>query len=36
MSRMTVEEVYRGEKYDVISSATADYLNNGVRRADLA
>ena len=29
MSRMTVEEVYRGEKYDVISVATADYLMNG-------
>ena len=29
MARMTVEEVYRGEKYDVMSAATADYLNNG-------
>ena len=29
MARMTVEEVYRGEKYGVISAATADYLNNG-------
>ena len=29
MARMTVEEVYRGEKYGVMSAATADYLNNG-------
>ena len=29
MSRMTVEEIYRGEKYDVMSVATADYLTNG-------
>ena len=29
MARMTVEEVYRGEKYDVMSATTADYLNNG-------
>ena len=29
MSRMTVEEIYRGEKYDVMSTATADYLING-------
>ena len=29
MARMTVEEIYRGEKYDVMSVATADYLNNG-------
>ena len=29
MARMTVEEVYRGEKYDVMSAATADYLMNG-------
>ena len=29
MARMSVEEVYRGEKYDVISAATADYLTNG-------
>lgn len=29
MSRMTVEEIYRGEKYDVMSVATADYLMNG-------
>lgn len=29
MSRMTVEEIYRGEKYDVMSAATADYLMNG-------
>ena len=30
MSRMTVEEIYRGEKYDVMSVATADYLMNGL------
>lgn len=29
MLRMTVEEIYRGEKYDVMSVATADYLMNG-------
>ena len=29
MARMTVEEIYRGEKYNVMSAATADYLNNG-------
>lgn len=29
MARMTVEEVYGGEKYDVMSAATADYLMNG-------
>ena len=29
MVRMTVEEVYRGEKYGVMSAATADYLMNG-------
>lgn len=29
MSRMAVEEIYRGEKYDVMSAATADYLMNG-------
>ena len=29
MARMTVEEVYRGKKYDVMSAATADYLMNG-------
>lgn len=29
MARMTVEEVYRGEKYNVVSAATADYLMNG-------
>jgi len=29
MARMTVEEIYRGEKYDVMSVATADYLMNG-------
>lgn len=29
MARMTVEEIYRGEKYDVMSTATADYLMNG-------
>ncbi len=30
MARMTVEEIYRGEKYDVMSVATADYLMNGL------
>jgi len=29
MARITVEEVYRGEKYGVMSSAMADYLTNG-------
>ena len=29
MARVTVEEIYRGEKYDVMSAATADYLMNG-------
>ena len=29
MARMTVEEIYRGEKYDVMSAATADYHMNG-------
>ena len=29
MARMTVEEIYRGEKYNVMSAAKADYLMNG-------
>ena len=29
MARITVEEVYRGEKYDVMSVAMAEYLRNG-------
>ena len=29
MARMTVEEIYRGEKYNVMSEATANYLMNG-------
>ena len=29
MARITVEEVYGGEKYDVMSAAMADYLKNG-------
>ena len=29
MARVTVEEIYRGEKYDVMGAATADYLMNG-------
>ena len=29
MARITVEEVYRGEKYGVMSAAMADYLSNG-------
>ena len=30
MARITVEEVYNGGKYDVMSAATADYLMNGL------
>lgn len=30
MSLMTVEEIYRGEKYDMMSAATTDYLMNGL------
>ena len=29
MAQITVEEIYRGEKYDVMGAATADYLMNG-------
>ena len=29
MARITVEEVYRGEKYDVMSAVMAEYLTNG-------
>ena len=29
MARITVEEVYRGEKYGVMSAAMAEYLSNG-------
>ena len=29
MARITVEEVYRGEKYGVMSVAMAEYLTNG-------
>lgn len=29
MARVTVEEIYRDEKYDVMGAATADYLMNG-------
>ena len=29
MARIIVEEVYCGEKYDVISAVMADYLKNG-------
>ena len=29
MSRITVEEVYRGEKYGVMSAAMAEYLRDG-------
>lgn len=29
MARVTVEEIYRGEKYDVMSAAMAEYLRNG-------
>ena len=29
MARITIEEVYRGEKYGVMSAAMAEYLRNG-------
>ena len=29
MARITVEEVYSGEKYDVMSAVMANYLKNG-------
>ena len=29
MAQITVEEVYRGEKYDVMSAAMAEYLTKG-------
>ena len=29
MARITVEDVYRGEKYGVMSAAMADYLTQG-------
>ena len=29
MARITIEEVYGGEKYDVMSTVMADYLKNG-------
>ena len=29
MAQITVEEVYNGEKYGVMSAAMADYLTNG-------
>ena len=29
MARITVEEVYGGEKYDVMGAVMADYLKNG-------
>ena len=29
MARITVEEVYRGEKYDVMSAAMTEYLTSG-------
>ena len=29
MARITIEEVYRGEKYSVMSAAMAEYLSNG-------
>lgn len=29
MARIIVEQVYRGEKYDVMSAAMADYFTNG-------
>ena len=30
MARITIAEVYGGEKYDVMSAVMADYLKNGV------
>ena len=29
MARITIEEIYRGEKYGVMSAAMAEYLTNG-------
>ena len=29
MAQITIEEVYGGEKYDVMSEVMADYLKNG-------
>ena len=29
MAQITIEEVYGGEKYDVMSAVRADYLKNG-------
>ncbi len=29
MARITIEEVYGGEKYDVMGAVMADYLKNG-------
>ncbi len=29
MARITIEEVYNGEKYGVMSAAMAEYLRNG-------
>ncbi len=29
MARITIEEVYNGEKYGVMSAAMAEYLTNG-------
>ena len=29
MARITVEEVYSGEKYDVMGAVMSDYLKNG-------
>ena len=29
MARITIEEVYRGEKYGVMSAAMAEYLRDG-------
>ena len=29
MARITIEEVYNGEKYGVMNAAMADYLSNG-------
>ena len=29
MARITIQDVYNGAKYDVMSAAVADYLKNG-------
>ena len=36
MARMTVEEIYRGEKYGVMSAAMAIISQTGVRRSTMS